>query len=264
MTSAYIEAPTLASRGIPYNAKGINIKTFGVKELGLISKTIIAKTLEYQIEALGNCIDVDVNSLTIGDFYQLIAWQRFTAYDKVPPIGDWTCAGTMYRLSDGTLMNYQSIKSIVSSWENAGEETRQKLIDPNTINVVEETCGQHNEEKLYFSDFQLIQLPESPQLDPRLDYPRVSVLQSLIDCLSDPSQVFICPAAQWIKAGTTIQEKIQILEAEPNLELFDLAAEANIKYTHGISEVTTKTCSNCGAETSLKFKIVPEIFFRLI
>lgn len=260
------ESHELSSRCHGYDFNALAVKPFGMKSLRLMSKTMVSNEAKFMIEAVDNVIPVDVNTLTIGDFYQLLAYQRYTAFPSSPPEAEWTCEGERYKLPTGEIQDLVGLRALVDIWDAASAEQRQAggLIDPNTLEVTKVKCGHVNKIELKYLDFPLIQLPEEqPELDDRLDYPRVSVLPSLLEALADPQFTLVAPAAQWVKDGNDIFEKIAILEQEPDLELYDLAAKYNQLYTHGISETAVFECALCKTKTNHVLKIEPSIFFRL-
>lgn len=265
MTTIYFDKSNLPSRAHPYAFSGFNCTTFGMKQLEKLSTSIVANDVQYLINAMSDVVDVDVNQLTIGDFYFLLAWQRMFCYQKSKPItANWKCVGTLYDSKITGRISYTSMLALNTAWDTANDEQRESMVDPDTIMVTELVCGNENSEPVTWNDFPRIWLPETkPELDDRLDYPRVQLLSSLIDAMSDPELVLLAPAVQWIKLGSTIEEKVEIIQQENDLSLFDIAAETNIEFTHGISEVFTKVCPVCGTEHELKFKIEPHIFFRL-
>lgn len=259
-------ADNMPSRMYPYDFQELTVKNFGVKQLGLLSKCLVQNDLRYMLEAMSQVIDKAITDLTIGDFYYLLAWQRTVSYPKSPVISEWHCQGYLYTIKGQSLppMTLSTIQAMTKAWQQADENTRKSMLDPDTTEVEEVPCNAECSEPTVFSDFPVIQLGNvKPELDIRLDYPRVSLLPTLVEALADPETVLLVSAAQWIKQGQTLVEKLFVLQDEPDLTLFDIAAEANSKYTHGISEVFDKICPKCGTPTSLLLKIEPSLFFRI-
>jgi hypothetical protein len=247
----------------PYSFNSLTIKNFGMKQLALVSKCLVTKDIDYMVQAIGQTIDQPIQDLTIGDFFFLMAWQRVNSYPTSPILAEWTCEGTLYKVPDMEPMSWDALQALANAWDQSSEEKRQHLLDPANLLVEEIECGNECSEPVALSDFPLIKLPTTkPELDPRLDYPRVGILKTLLEALSDPETALLASAVQWIKAGNTIQDKIGILSDEPDLTLFDLAAQANAEYTHGISEIFVKTCPKCYTGHNMLLKIEPSLFFR--
>lgn len=260
------EKHELSSRAHGYDFDSLLVEPFGMKSLRLISKTMVSNDPRFMIDAIDATLPVNVGNLTIGDFYQLLAYQRYNSFPNSLPEAEWSCEGTLYQLPTGEKQTLVELKALVDIWENSSDEQKSTggIVDPNKLEVKKVVCGHNNHRVLKYLDFPLIQLPEEPpELDPRLDYPRVETLPSLMEALADPQFTLVSPAAQWVKGGNSIYEKIAILEQEPDLELYDLAAKANQMYNHGISETAVFKCEHCGTETNHVLKIEPSIFFRL-
>lgn len=253
----------LPSRFHPYTFDSLTITNFGMKQLALVSKCLVTKDINYMIEAVGQTIDRPISDITIGDFFFLMAWQRVYSYPTSPIVASWVCEGTLYKIHDMEPMSWTALQALADAWERAKEDQRVHLLDPSAQLVEEIECGNECNENTSLSDFPLIQLPiDCPILDSRLDWPRTNVLKSLLEALTDPETALLASAVQWVKDGNTIQDKITILSDEQDLTLFDLAAQANADFTHGISEIFVKTCPKCGTGHNMLLKIEPSLFFR--
>jgi hypothetical protein len=114
--------------------------------------------------------------------------------------------------------------------------------------------------------------------DPRLDYPRVSLLEDLNTANEDKqaltagktAQAFqlddlvLVDAAKWIKEGDTIFDKIKILDSQPDLSLYEAASAANKALQYGVYEFTIVTCRGCGAKRRYRVLLDAPKFFPFI
>jgi hypothetical protein len=82
------------------------------------------------------------------------------------------------------------------------------------------------------------------------------------EALNDPELKLIVPAAQWIKEGDTLAEKIAVLERQNDIQALDDAAVINETILHGISESTTLTCRDCRKKTEHSLVLDAYSFFR--
>lgn len=234
--SRFIELTELPSNFIPYDFKSIYVRPFAVSELKLIARSIEQKSIDYITQAIDNCLDVDVYQLTIPDYFYLYYWFRIESYPSTPYYSHWVCD----ELLDGKPCSHNNVTPLTK----------------NQLSVS------------YLEDDVLT----AANLDPRLDFPRVSLLEDLsIAALdkNDPKQLslfqsdelFLVDAAKWVKAGTTIFDKIKILEEQPDLNLYELAKLANQQYQYGVYEYTLVQCGGCGAKRRFKVMLDAPKFF---
>lgn len=255
------DANTLPSRTIPYQVKQITLKLFRPKQLGLLSKAVYLESMEPAIEAMQEVCDYDVNLMTPGDFYFLLAWQRFNALKREAPV-TWECEGAAFiRTDNGEIYTSDRIQRIIKSWEDAaGTPAQAALENPNEITFDARVCGAVNIKQITFDDFHTIFLPDT-QLDSRLDFPRVMAMVEYDKLINDPTYSRIVGPARWIAEGRTLMDKIDILFAQEDMGLFEAAAFANANYTHGISRSIRKQCDTCGNFHTFTTSIEPASFF---
>lgn len=251
----------LPSRTVPYQVKQINVNPFRPKQLGLLSKAVFLESMDPAIDAMQEVCDFDVRLMTPGDFYYLLAWQRFNSL-KREVSANWECEGTAFRRVDtGEVYRNDRIVRITEGW-NAAEGTPEQaqLENPNEIEFNAEYCGSYNIKPITFEDFTTVFLPET-KLDPRLDYPRVMHMVEYDTLVVDPVYSRIAGPARWVAAGRTLKEKIDILFAQETMDLFEAAAQANATIMHGISRTLRKNCDKCGSSHTFQTSIEPASFF---
>lgn len=251
----------LPSRLKFYNVKTLEMEKFRFKQLTLISSSLHNKHLGFMVNALRDVIkNMDVNLLTQGDFYYLLAYQRINSYSK-PIYCHWTCMSETY-IDVDTEKPYtpSEITDMVELYELANEEEKKELLDPNKVQLRTIECGHSNSIPVNWKDVQTVQL-EDIQLDSRLDIPRVNTLADSIILASDPELGNIVPAAIWVKEGDTLEQKIEVLRSQDSLELFEIALMASSSIVHGIRNRIHKNCEKCGAGSNHIFEITPSLFF---
>lgn len=252
---------TLPSRTVPYQVKQIGVNPFRPKQLGLLGKSIFLESMQPAIEAMQEVCDVDVNLITPGDFYFLLAWQRFNSL-KREVTATWECSGTKYTREDtGEIYKTQRIIRTTENW-NAAEGTAEQaqLENPADLRFDLKYCGEHNMAALAFADFTTVFLPDV-ELDSRLDYPRVMTMVEYDKLITDPVYHKIVGPARWVAEGRTLKDKIEILFAQDDMSLMEAAANANANIAHGIGRQVGKECAACGSTHFFSASIEPASFF---
>ena len=250
--SRFIRLEELPSDFLPYpDRQYIMVRPFSVKELKLIARSIETGNVDYITQAIDNCIDMDVYSLTIPDYFYLYYWFRIESYPNTPHYMEWKCDEVLAE-TDAVLEN----KTKVCGYENTSQLTRSD------IKLV------HLQSDLGFNGL----------VDLRLDYPRVSLLEDLNTASDDKlalnkgrtdttfkmDDLVLVDAAKWISEGDTIFDKIKILESQPDLSLYEAAAAANKALQYGVYEFTIVTCRGCGAKRRYRVLLDAPKFFPFI
>ena len=247
----YIRLEELPSNFKPYPGRNyIMIRPFSVRELKLIARSIEHNNVDFITQAIDNCIDMDVYQLTIPDYFYLYYWFRIESYPNTPHYMEWVC----------------------------DEETKDEQWNVTGV------CNHENTSQLKRSDIKLIHLDdlgfELDQLDPRLDFPRVKLLEDLTQANDDKKKydkvgndegnqfkiddLILVDAAKWIKEGTTIWDKLKILESQPNLDLYEIANKTNKALQFGVYEYTLVSCGRCGAKRRYRVLLDAPRFFPFI
>lgn len=229
--SRYIELTELPSRFLPYEQRSLYIRPFSVLELKLIARSIELNSIDYITQAIDNCIDLDVYSLTIPDYFYLYYWLRIESYPNTPYYCNWEC---------------------------------------NELQADKSVCGHKNVSPLTQNEMTVSYLESNLITDSRLDYPRVRLLEDLTIAalekkgsrqLFSSDDLLLVEAAKWIKDGDTIFDKIKILESQPDLRLYESAFHLNQTIQYGVYEFTLVTCGRCGAKRRFKVSLDASKFF---
>lgn len=256
-------ADNLASRLLPYPVKELEVKPFTPRQLGLLSKSVMLDSYEPAIEAMSQCVPgISIETMTTGDFFQILAWQRFNSMKKSPVHANWICTGSVFKRADtNEMLSLKQIAHLTDNWNEASEEARQSMVDPDSIMLdAYGQCEHNNYVEIGMSDFRIVYLEET-ELDPRLDYPRVGTLADFIALQSDPEVGMLADAAQWIKSNKPLAERINDLAESEDMDLFETACIAAREIQHGILRTFTRPCSKCGHMHSLTMSIDPRSFF---
>ncbi len=214
----------LPSNFWPYDFKQLSIRPFTVAEFKLLSRAAVTKDNTPLLKAVDMVIDQDASQLTQGDFYYALMWLKLHSFPKTPLTVSWTC--------------------------NASYKGN--------------TCGQANAQLIHQSQIEIVSFDEDKpiELPAGIDYPRASLIPETHNFMSNPDLVYIVPAAQWVKEGRNLDEKIKYLESLPDTELFELALDTNNSIVHGIRETVQLKCSKCGAAFEYRLELEPHNFFR--
>lgn len=259
----------LPSRMKPYNCKSFEGRAFLPRDLTLVSRSATTGSVAPMIEAVGQTLEgIGVQELTVGDFYYLVAWQKFNTFPKSPPFASWECDGVMYLTDKGDMehegrrfFSSDSLRKAAMDSDSAKAAGIEPEFDLDEEEVEQVVCGHHNNVALALSNLTVLRLPDI-DLDERLDYPRVSTLVEYIDYRAKPEYAHIASAAQWIKAGRTMSEKIEFLLDQPDTELFDLCSIVNQDVVHGVSNILNVGCSVCGTKAMHTIDLSAQSFFR--
>ncbi len=244
----FLQFNNLPSNFYAYEFKELWARPMTVSELMLISKAYSLGDMSYVVRAVDRCITQTADDLTIGDFYFILMWMKIHSTPKAPYVIEWHCKGKVWK-------NLETLDLILNdeTYREPGKDEGYTLVD----------CGCHNSEIVHITDVDIIQLPEEgwTGLPEGFDFPRARILQEVRDSLKDPELRFIVGPAQWVKA-TTLKEKIDILVAQTDLDMFEQATSLNKKHTHGIAEHTVLHCRNCRASYPHEIELEPYSFFR--
>lgn len=197
-----------------YDFDKIKMRGFLLDELMLLAKAHANKDASFVVQAVNNVLDVDVNILTIPDFYNMLYWLRIESYPKTPLYMPWKC---------------------------------DEVVDTTTNRV----CNTENFDRLSKVSIQVKYLKECEGYDqplpPGIDYPRVPVYVSLSEKEKDDPLHEIYKVAMWVAEGTTIDEKMRVLRSQKTLELYENALMVANRLQYGVREAVNVNCKECGA-----------------
>jgi hypothetical protein len=236
----------------PYDFKQLFCRPLSVKELKLISQAASMDDVNYLIRAVDLVIDQDVSNLTVGDFFYVLMWLRIKSFPKTPLAVNWKCRAKYF----------VEVKEDGSNGPVFPKsDATQEMLELKMIKELQ--CSSQNTDLVRLSTMDILCIPDDfAGLDKDLDYPRVKLLPELIEFGKDKDMAFLVPVAQWLKAGKTLKDKIDILEKEPNLELYERLVDINDTIVHGVKETIKLVCPVCNTEYSHALEISPTTFFR--
>ena len=241
----------LTSRGIGSGLlpeTEILIEKFTLTSLTMCNESVETKNYQTFIDAVSEHVSVDINVLSIRDFFQIVAAIRCITFPASPITMSWNCVGVMFKYGE-VLSSPADLMDMLS--QNPEE---------NPDNWLPIECGTDNIHTLEFADLESKQLPTEIDLDPRLDIPRVGLLSEYRKLCAEPRYSRIVPAVAWLKAGETIEDKLRILHND--MDLYDVCSQAAAKYPHGLVSSTSSVCTCCGTEVKQPLYIDNTSFLR--
>lgn len=240
----FLSLEDLPSNFHPYPDRDrLLIRPFAITELKLVARAIETGDSDFITQAIDNCIDFPVTQLTIADYFYLYYWMRIQSYPNTPHYMEWKCD----EVHEGHTCNHENVTPLT-----------------------------HKELKVvYLEDLSF----DLTQLDPRLDFPRVALLQDLAlaqesktaikegrnkEATFSLDDLVLVNAAKWIKEGETLRDKIAVLERQPNLELYEVASKTNKAFEYGVYEYAMVNCGRCGAKRRYRVLLDAPRFFPFV
>lgn len=260
----------------PYDFKHLMIRPLSVEELKHISQAISLNDITHLIRAVDLVIDQPVEVITIGDFFYILMWLRVKSYPKSPVVVNWTCHADYFATKEtrvafkadtsstesetSTESNIKATKEVFVPYKGPQSKIPE-LVKSGKLKPMK--CDYQNTEIVRLSKIEILCIPDDFVLDDdRLDYPRVNILPELIELESNNEYGYILPAAQWVKQGANLREKLAVLEQQPDLDLFDSAFKVSDEIAHGVKENVRLNCANCGTVYTHTLELNPLTFFR--
>lgn len=248
----------LPSHYLPYNFKSVNLnENVGPAFISKFARSMEDDDMKPLLQAVQCAIDVDVNTLTEGDFYYTLTMMRLMVFKRNPLVARWQCNGgqVFERKDTGERWTVQQLESYVNNWNNA--EDKEGLVDPDTIQVEVVACRHDNEEEVSADDLMMHTLPDPEEapfvLDPRLDYPRAGLIPEAYDLSDDEDFGPFVRVAKWVRNGVTLLDKIELIQND--MSLYEAALHAERTYRHGISRYILKECRACGNPNTLLMEV---------
>jgi hypothetical protein len=97
----------IPSNGVPYDFGSVGIRPFKGKEIAKLYRAYKTDNFSLVIDAMNDCIDVDVREMTFPDLYYAMIFQRINSYNKSPLKIEWT---SMYGNKQETILNVSDVK----------------------------------------------------------------------------------------------------------------------------------------------------------
>lgn len=252
----------LPSRTVPYKVKEFNMTWFKPKQLTLLSKAVHLSSVEPVIQAMSQVITgIEVEELTVGDFFYLLTLQRLNCFKDRPLNAEWQCQAAVFvRTDSNETYSPHDIDRLVEAWREATPEQRKDMEDPDTIHLEGDVCGTVNYIPITVEDFRTIKLKDI-ELPEGVDYPRVKTLPSFLKMQKDPEYALIAEACQYVKDGDSLEEKLQSLLESEDMDFFGKLNDATLQFVHGISREVSKKCEGCGHTHPIMYTVDASSFF---
>ena len=218
----------------PYEFKRMYVREFSIAELKLIfqGQHSRIRPFESTLRAVQMCCSVPVTELTDGDFEYLMAWLRLHSYPKAPLQVSWTCRQQNMIYPDRSF--YRGAK--LTEREMKVKNISYEVCNTNNVNIVHrfgtkiETLNS-NDLTIVYDD---------------IGFARTSTMSDFLELVAeDPSIRHFAECARWVKAGTTLADKIEILEQQDNMDLYERILECRERYRHGIVDYMELDCREC-------------------
>lgn len=278
-----VSTKDLPSRGYLYTQDTIDIKTFGINELMLLSSAIETQDDTDFVAAVQGSISL-AEPLTIGDFYYIAALQRILSYKSVPIEWSWRCAGDVLEVTilepDDDLTEYlvaRGYKQTKPDTWNLYQFNEADLAQANKDLVAFKgkfagllrDCGASNHTVVDRAvlDANMVPLTELPVLLKGYEFPRSTHIAEYTKLYSIDSLRKLLPLVVWLDAsyGKTLEDRINTLKGREDApDILDQAAIYDLKYQHGYSrDITCTPCTVCGSQTSRqRLAIAARSFYR--
>lgn len=234
----------LPSKCLVYAEKSVAVRPFQIPEINKIHRAVVEKTIRHEIDAVSACLSMNAYQLTLGDFYWLMYWEYVNSYKKTPKTVTWRCSNeahmdavTNLELTPDTLTNVSEVKN---------SHLKEEPLDVEKVNAFAENF--YNQYGLY------------------LDLPRVSDLVETEDETNTDNEWYNKYAALISREhyGARTAQRREYLRgwfkahnAPDVLNDFEDWAEL---VQHGVKEMITVTCKECGAEEKVELLVTPLSF----
>lgn len=257
-----LNAENLPSRTVPYKVKEFNMEWFKPRQLMLLSKAVHLSSIEPVIEAMSQVVSgIDLNDVTVGDFFYMLTLQRLNCFKDRPLNAEWQCGAAVFLRMDGNeRYSPADIDELVQRYTDASEEDRLTMENPDDISLEADVCGYANYVPVTLDDFRTIKLGEEV-MDEDIDFPRVRTLASYLTMQKDADKAMIADACQYVKAGDSLEQKLQILLDSDDMDFFGRLNDASAKFVHGISREIYKTCADCRHTHPILYTVDANSFF---
>ena len=225
----------------------ITINPIGMTELSMLSEAATLNKHVTFVDAILNTVEnVEDHQLSMGEFFQIVAYHRINAFPDSPIELNWTCSGFMFTDKEENELRYDEVEA---------EDTEyQKTLRP-------KPCGQTCHVDFEYNDLDILQMPER-ELPEGFAIPTAALYAEYVELSNDPKLAKIIPAAQWIAHGTTIEDKIKFLRKQTDLKLFDQASRLNHELRHGPLNKLHAACPKCGTQVEQGIVFDQYSFFR--
>lgn len=220
-----------------YGLTEIYLRPFIVRELPLLHLAARSKTggISHIIRAVNMVSSTDISMLTDGDFEFLLAWLRKASYPESPMLVNWTCRKT-------NVVEKDTKKIIPDKEADCLTE-----VDMSLHNYIVEECGYRNTSIVHTTKVLVDSLDDDCLYIPHddIDFARVNTLEEYEKIIEEhPEYKEIASIARHVKKGSTLKEKIDILE-NSDIDLYERIIDVQHAFQHGIRENMILKCREC-------------------
>jgi hypothetical protein len=246
----YIDIGDLLTGFAPYEFKSLYIRPFTVSDLIALAQGSVetGSRISHVIRTVNCAISEDVGLLTDGDFEYVMAGLRIYSYPKTPNQVHWTCKKPVV-VPEG------SDDNLTVMLEEADTSDR----DLKLKNLVRRPCDNRNVEIVHNVKMDIHSLKDDDLVIPysEIDFPRVATLNDyFLHIKEHPEDKYAARVARWLKAGTTLAEKMKLLNSV-STTTYNRIIECQTRYYHGISESMTLKCRVC--RNTVPYKSTPDL-----
>ena len=228
-----------------YPFKKLSARPFLLQQQKKISRAQVTKDIKLIVEAINSCIDQDANQLTIGDFWYMMFWFRLNSWKKVPFTLTYTCQNELHQKAvlEGTSKKESLEQKSAITHENV---VTKDLKDPDELDEFVASLDITKKGiKLHIGT--VADMVEGFELVTSLNEENKQKLPEEDEYLLKYASVLSR------EHGITLQDRIDFLNSQEltpdDAYELDLYVE---RIEHGVDEIVTVTCSECGASRSEK------------
>lgn len=223
-----IQTVSLPSTG--YKSKlpeKFEMRMFGGRENACISKAVESKDMRFLlVDALGECLNVPLDELTIPDAYALVFQQRMLMNHVAPLRTYWNCKKPLFEYSDG----------VVNELRPEGGAINTFPCDANNVGVVDESS---------------MTVASLSVTHDRFDLPRMRHYERASE------DMFGWHAAH---LGPNFDQNVALLEEQQDLTLWIQLSEWVLASRHGLLTDIELSCPACKRKSVRTWDMTPVIF----
>lgn len=239
----------LPSQGLAYSdgITSVQIKRFGVPQIGLLHRSRVEGDFRHVIDALGSTLwQRDVRKLTFMDSWFLMYWQRINSYKRVPFTIDWTCNDDKHL----HLIDTKQVPADSTERRTALEQSDLTIVNlqPRVNDIADRIEEQYGLRVVPFTVEHYLQHAQFMEADPdaaldaglSLRYANVLSIQH---------------------HGATLKARLAVIEALEDADVLEDLEEFLEACDHGVQEKFQVSCEVCGAKHTIERVLDATNFF---
>ena len=248
-------------------APALMARRFSVNDFLTISDWAETNDHAYLLQALDATLSVSVYDLPIADGVFFLYWHRMRSYPKSPRTLDWKCETVNEDFPGCGFENHTELKRqnlAVQSLRDIGFNYAN--IDPRAdlprMALYSEFIEFENCRAVYAN-----YLSRKMQWDAQVKHVELGLLDEVTLEKPKPpklkfaaNQLSLYQAAFWVRAGSTLEEKKEILLQEGDGELMQLCLNLSRNVHYGVLELAAVDCAKCQAQRQFRLTMEPASF----